>query len=152
MLIHELTADECRGVLRRAGLARLACERNGQPYVVPVHLWYDDDHNCLYGFSTVGQKVDWMRQNPRVCVEIDDIDDPNHWVTLVVFGAYEEIPDDATGRTVRERARLLFEPRPEWWLPAAARMPSHERHATVVYRIRIDRVTGRRAARNRAQP
>ena len=25
---------------------------------------------CLYGFTTPGQKVEWMRANPLVCVEV----------------------------------------------------------------------------------
>jgi nitroimidazol reductase NimA-like FMN-containing flavoprotein (pyridoxamine 5'-phosphate oxidase superfamily) len=41
----------------------------------------------------------------------------------------------------------LFQQRPEWWLPAAAKVGSRERHAVVVYRIRIDRLTGRKAAK-----
>jgi uncharacterized protein len=149
MLIHELTADECRAILRRTRLARLACQREGQPYVVPVHLSYDSDWHCLYGFSTVGQKINWMRQSPKVCVEFDDIADPNHWVTIVAFGVYEEIGDDDLGRGARERARRFFEDRQEWWLPAAARTPAHEPPAIVVYRIQISRMTGRRAARDR---
>ena len=34
MLIHELTLPECREVLSRTNLARLACSHADQPYVV----------------------------------------------------------------------------------------------------------------------
>ena len=61
MLIHELTGDQCREVLGRAELGRLACSRFDQPYVVPIHFSFDPDSDCIYGFSTVGQKVQWMR-------------------------------------------------------------------------------------------
>jgi len=40
----------------------------------------------------------------------------------------------------------LFQIRPEWWLPAAAKVPTPE-HDMVLYRIEIDRLTGRRVAR-----
>jgi len=150
MLIHELTADECVEALERIVLARLACQRDGQPYVVPVHLYFDGERRCWYGFSTVGQKIAWMRANPRVCVEIEDITDPDRWITVVAFGEYEEIADDERSRIERERARQLFEERPEWWLPAAAKTESAEHATPVVYKIRIDRMTGRRAARARA--
>ncbi len=146
MLIHELSEDDCRGVLERGRLARLACSRHDQPYIIPVYVRYDDGY--LYSFSTVGQKIDWMRENPKVCVEVDDVTDHTHWTTAVVFGHYEEITDSDDDGAARRRARQLLEQRRAFWLPAVAKLPSVEHPVAVVYRIRIDRVTGRRAARH----
>lgn len=147
MLIHELTPKQCAEVLQRASLGRLGCARGGQPYVVPIHFSFDVERGCVYSFSTVGQKVLWMRENPLVCLEVDDVADKNHWQTVVIFGRYEEIHDSPEQAEARQRAEALFQERPEWWLPAAAKVGSHDRHSVVVYRIHIDRVTGRRAAR-----
>jgi nitroimidazol reductase NimA-like FMN-containing flavoprotein (pyridoxamine 5'-phosphate oxidase superfamily) len=148
MLIHELNATECEELLKRETLGRLACSRDGQPYVVPIHFSYDPDHRCLYAFSTVGQKIAWMRENPKVCVEIEEIGHKNRWTTVLVFGRYEEINDSFEEAETRRRAWERFQHRPEWWFPAAAKLPSREHHAMVIYRILIDRLTGRRAARN----
>lgn len=148
MLIHELTAAECREVLSRTGLGRLACSLDDQPYIVPIFFYFDPDNMFLYSFSTVGQKIDWMRRNPKVCVEVDEIADQFHWTTVLVFGGYEEIRDSKQEGDVRQRAHDLFQQRPEWWLPGAGKLTTGEEHSTpVVYRIRIDRVSGRRAAR-----
>jgi uncharacterized protein len=147
MRIHELSPEDCAAILQRTSLGHLACAKDGQPYVVPIHFSFDLERGCLYGFSTVGQKVHWMRENPRVCVEVEDISDKTHWQTVVVFGRYEEIQDSAEESEARARAQQLFQQRPEWWLPAAAKVGSRERHAVVVYRIQIDRVTGRKTAR-----
>lgn len=152
MLIHELTPQQCAEVLERTDLGRLACAKDGQPYVVPVHFSFDGARGCVYGFSTVGQKVLWMRANPRVCLEVDDVRDKNHWQTVVVFGRYEEIHDSPEEAEARQRAEALFQRRPEWWQPAAAKVGSRQRHAVVVYRIHIDHVTGRRAARAPSRP
>ena len=94
-----------------------------------------------------------MRQNPKVCVEIEDVADKNHWTTVLAFGRYEEMGDSPVDRAARNAAEQLFSKRPEWWLPAAAKVGSREqeRHAMVIYRIQIDRMTGRRAFRDRAQ-
>ena len=73
MLVHKLTAAECREVFARARLGRLACAKSNQPYVVPVSVYFDPDENVLYGFSTIGQKIRWMRENPLVCVEVEEI-------------------------------------------------------------------------------
>ena len=148
MLIHTLNPVECRELLARVTLGRLACSHVGQPYIVPIHFSFDDERDCLYAFSTVGQKIDWMRANPKVCVEVEEISSKDHWTTVLVFGRYEEIGDSAEEADMRRRAWEGFQQRPEWWFPAAAKVPSSkERHAIVVYRVQIDRVTGRRSTR-----
>jgi uncharacterized protein len=92
MMIRETSREECLRVLARARLARLACAHENQPYVVPVYLAYDEASECLYGFTTPGQKVEWMRANPLVCVEVDEIVTYDQWVSVIVSGRYEELP------------------------------------------------------------
>ena len=147
MLIHELTTTQCADVLERTNVGRLGCSKQGQPYIVPILFSFDRDRGCVYGFSTVGQKVTWMRENPLVCLEVDEIQDKDHWHSVVLFGRYEEIQDSPEEAEARQRAEALFQQRAEWWLPAAAKVGLRERHAVVVYRIHIDRISGRRAAR-----
>jgi len=65
--IQKLTEEECFAFVQRVQLARLACARDGQPYIIPVYLVLKEIF--LYGFTTPGQKIDWMRANPKVCVE-----------------------------------------------------------------------------------
>lgn len=146
MLIHELTRAECLQVLTRSTVGRLACARDDQPYIIPISFYFDGTA-CLYSFATVGRKILWMRDNPKVCVETDDIADRFHWTSVVVTGADEEIGglqgDDAELR----RAVSFLEKHSHWWLPAAAKLEVARQSAEgVVYRVRITDVSGRRAA------
>src|SRR5277367_3412532 len=113
MLIRETSREECLRVLARARLARLACAHDNQPYVVPVYLAYDEASECLYGFTTHGQKVEWMRANPLVCVEVDEIVAYDQWVSVIVSGRYEELPatpgSDAALLQSPERPRQVRE-------------------------------------------
>ena len=70
MLVHEMNEGECRAALREMDFGRLACVRGDRPYIVPVHFSYDGRH--LYGITTLGQKIEWMRSNPLVCLETDE--------------------------------------------------------------------------------
>jgi uncharacterized protein len=147
MLIYEMTIEECRDALAHADLARLACEMDGQPYVVPVYLTYDG--NCLFGFSTMGYKIDCMRANPLVCVEIDDIKTQNQWMTVVVYGIYEELPDTLEYKATRAHAHELLQKRSVWWEPACVVVANRDYPrplAPIFYRIHIDRMTGQRAS------
>ena len=148
MVIHELTPAECRQLLADSTLGRLACAKSDQPYITPLFYYFDSSDDCLYSFATVGQKIEWMRDNPKVCIEVDQIADQFHWTTVVAFGRYEEL-SDATGAGPSARARpRAVRAHPNWWLPGTGRLVSvGERETPVVYRIRIDRATGRRASR-----
>jgi nitroimidazol reductase NimA-like FMN-containing flavoprotein (pyridoxamine 5'-phosphate oxidase superfamily) len=130
-------------------LARLACARANQPYIVPVSFAYDAKSNRLFGVSADGKKITWMRRNPRVCIEVEDVDDRFHWTTVVITGLFEEIPPLAKHKDARQDALELFKKQSEWWLPALGKVGGRESHSLVVYRILIDTMTGRRAARNR---
>jgi hypothetical protein len=145
MIVHELTAEECEAVLARTHIGRLACARRDQPYVVPVSFAFDATERSLVGFATVGQKIEWMRANPRVCVEAEEIADDRHWTTIVIVGRYEEILSSDTQRLAR--AQALLNVRQAWWLPATAR-PAHdlERDTPVFYRIIVRDITGRRTS------
>jgi nitroimidazol reductase NimA-like FMN-containing flavoprotein (pyridoxamine 5'-phosphate oxidase superfamily) len=149
MLIHELSPDDCAEVLSRNHLGRLGCSRYDQPYIVPIQFSFDAGRNCLYAFSTIGQKIEWMRENPKVCLEVEEIGDKSHWTTVLAIGRYEEIHHEPGESETRRRVEHLFQQRREWWLPGAAKLDSGEHPEVVIYRIEIDQLTGRRAARDR---
>jgi uncharacterized protein len=146
MLIHELTKDECLDVLRHTNLGRLACSHDHQPYIVPIYFDFDGEN--VYSFAMRGTKIAWMESNSKVCLEVDDILDQYNWTTVLVFGRYEELTAAPEYEELRDRARDLFQKRPEWWLPASGKVPSGKESAPIVYRIRITTVNGRRAARD----
>jgi nitroimidazol reductase NimA-like FMN-containing flavoprotein (pyridoxamine 5'-phosphate oxidase superfamily) len=152
MVIHELTPAECDEIVVRTNLGRLGCARAGQPYIVPIFFAFDRLARCLYSFSTLGQKIEWMRSNPKVCVQVDEIADQFHWTSILITGLYQEISDSPRESDALRRAHDLFQQRSAWWLPAAGKLATGEkRDNPVVYRIRIATMSGRRAARPSGQ-
>jgi len=137
-----MTDGECRAMLGAADVGRLACTLNDQPYIVPIHL--DFDGEALYGFATLGQKIEWMRHNPLVCVEIDDIATQRQWSSVVVFGQYEELPPTPENEDSRSVAARLIQRHPMWWEPASVPLASDEPRVPILFRIRIRELTGRR--------
>lgn len=143
MVIQEMTAEECRAMLTGQHVAHLACALNNQPYVVPVRVVAEGEF--LYGFSTLGQKIEWMRLNPLVCLQTDDVITAERWASVVVFGRYEELPHAPDYEDARRVALRLFESRPMWWEPASVPLAAGEHRPRVVFRILITGITGRRA-------
>ena len=148
MIIHDLTVAQCEELLGRTTVGRLACALSGQPYIVPISYSFDRAANCLYGFSTLGQKIVWMRANPKVCVAVDEVADQLHWNSVLVTGRYEELRDAHEAREPWQRVHELFEQRQTWWLPATGTLATgEERETPIFYRIRVDRLSGRRTTR-----
>ena len=147
--MQELTRQASLEVLASTHLGRLACAREMQPYIVPIHFSYQG--HWLYGFSALGQKIDWMRANPLVCVEADQMR-REEWATVVIFGRYEELCDTAEFQSERALAFNLLKQRAMWWEHGGAKtMPDRAPAAVpVFYRIKIEQITGRRAASEQA--
>lgn len=178
MVIQEMTHAECLQKLVGARLARLACSHENQPYIVPTYLAYyapRDENPCFYGFTTHGQKVEWMRTNPLVCVEIDDIESYDQWVSVIALGRYEELasPSEQDTEMVPARVNLSREPNSQgritsnddeinlahellqaqgmWWEPGSAAWAERKNRGSadqfnlIYYKVRIEKLTGHRA-------
>ena len=147
MFIHNMTEAECRQVLKEARIGRLACVHGNQPYLVPMYFAYSERH--LYAISTIGQKIEWMRENPLVCVQFDELTSHDEWKSVIVFGRYEELPDIPENKYAREQALALLQRRSVWWWEPACVCEDHRDspHSStpVAYRIHIDRISGHHA-------
>lgn len=107
MVIREMSREECLRMLAGTRLIRLGCAHESQPYIVPVSLVYHQAEGCepsLYGVTTLGQKVEWMRVNPLVCVEVDEVVTHDRWASVIGFGRYEELPENPGADDERFRA------------------------------------------------
>lgn len=147
MLITDMNRESCRALLTRARLGRLACAHEGQPYITPMSWMTEGDY--LYSFSTQGQKIQWMRQNPLVCIEFEEVSTPRDWKTVIILGRFEELPDTPEHADSRRRAYNLLSARPEWWEPGYVKTALAEgiRPLEPLYlRVRIDQISGHHAS------
>jgi uncharacterized protein len=152
MQIQDVDREKCRELLAHLRLGRIACAEAAQPYIVPFYFAYQDSY--LYSFSTVGQNIRWMRANPLVCVEADEIVSPEEWASIVISGRYEELPDIPDFRRERDLAYALLQRNDIWWEPGYSKtiVKGNERPLVPVYfRIRIVEMTGHHAAPDPAQ-
>lgn len=131
----------------RTRLGRLACAKESQPYITPFYYAYYEGY--IYSFSTVGQKIEWMRANPLVCVEADEIRSPQQWSNAIVFGRYEELPNSPERLSTREMVANLLRQRQIWWEPGFAKTIIHGAARPLVpvfYRIFVEQITGHKAS------
>ena len=138
---RELTSSEIDDFLRTQRIARLGCHASGVAYVVPLIYAYED--SAVVAVTTEGRKTALLRENPRVCVEVDeyDKDGKGSWRSVIAYGTYEELSDDAI-----EPALSLLRER----FARTAGRPAESRSlgpGVVVLRIRLDEISGRAVER-----
>jgi hypothetical protein len=98
----------------------------------------------MYVFSTYWQKIEWMRANPKVCIEIDEITKEPHWVSVIAKGRYQELPEPQYAAE-RAHARELLGKQYQWWLNALAERRTKLDDSLIMplfFRIHIDSMTG----------
>jgi hypothetical protein len=86
-----------------------------------------------------------MRSNPLVCLEIDERTSHHEWMSVVVCGRYEELPETPEFGPARAQAWEVLQRRAMWWEPAYVATPHREQFTPIFYRIHIRQMTGRRA-------
>jgi len=138
---RELSGGEIEEFLRGQRIARLGCHADGATYVVPLVYAYED--GAVVAVTTEGRKTAMLRENPRVCVEVDeyDVDGKGSWRSVIAYGRYEELAGDA-----REDALGLL--RERFARTAGRRAEPRPLGAdVVVLRITLDELSGRAVER-----
>jgi nitroimidazol reductase NimA-like FMN-containing flavoprotein (pyridoxamine 5'-phosphate oxidase superfamily) len=144
MRIIAMSQQECRELLKRVSIGRLGCSLDDQPYVVPVGFSYEPDY--IYMFSTLGKKIKWMRQNPKVCLQADEIGNRSNWLSVIVTGTYLELREPQYTAQL-EHALEQLEQYSEWWRNPLAQRREQTRDLsieTVFFRIDIGVMSGLR--------
>lgn len=96
--VEDMTSAEMHSLLQTVGYGHLGCSQNGRPYVVPMHYAYDGKE--LFFFTTEGMKTQFMKGNPEVCLQVEEVGDSSHWRSVMVIGRAERL----TERGEMERA------------------------------------------------
>lgn len=136
-MMKMLSEEEARKLFQFGKLVRLGCIVNGEPYVVPINCHLEGD--CLYSHSLPGLKISGLRENPRACVQVDEIETDLHWRSAIAFGTFEEISKPGERTEVLNKLLRNF---PMLTPVESAIAVDGAAAEVIVFKIRIERVTG----------
>ena len=135
MSIGKLGNTDALAILREGTLGRLGCIAAGWSYVVPVNYYFDGEN--IYIHTLPGKKLDALRVNPRVCLQVDEIKDPYNWRSVIAYGTFEEISNEETQENVLTK---LYSRLPHM-TPVESRLVKGSK-GTIVFRVKVEEVTG----------
>ena len=102
---------------------------------MPVNYFFDGKD--IYVHTLPGKKLDALRSNPRVCLQVDDIKDSYNWRSVIAYGTFEEVSNEET----RENVLTKLYSRLPHMTPVESKMVEGAK-GTVVFRIKVEEVTG----------
>jgi nitroimidazol reductase NimA-like FMN-containing flavoprotein (pyridoxamine 5'-phosphate oxidase superfamily) len=127
-----------RTLLKEQKLGHLGCVlESGEPYVVPVNYLFKDDE--IYIHCLPGQKLDALRANGKVCLQVEKIGDSCQWESGIAFGIFQEV------KSTNKKAEILkeFSASFEHLTPVEAMMEEQWNiGGLVVFRLNVKRITG----------
>jgi uncharacterized protein len=134
-MIEPLGNKDARRLLQANHYGRLGCCSNDEPYVVPINYLYHNEN--IYFHSLLGRKITTMRNNPQICLQVDEVKDDYNWQSVIVFGYYEEItePQERTGLLAALFAQLPH------LTPVESKMTKGQ-DEVIVFCIRIKNISG----------
>lgn len=145
-MFGNLSDKEIEDVLTHQIIGRIGCHADNITYVVPISYAYDGE--SIYCHTYEGLKVSIMRSNPNICFEVDNMENMANWRSVVGWGKFEELSDNADreigiqklyNRMIPEIASKTIKLSPQWPFPPE----DFEKIKGIIFRIRLDKKTGR---------
>ncbi len=78
-----MTHDEMERLLKKCSTGRLGLSSQNEPYIVPVSYRYGKGR-VFFHSAKQGKKVDFIKNNNRVCFEVDE--GQEGWVSVLCYG------------------------------------------------------------------
>ncbi|MDA1209380.1 MAG: pyridoxamine 5'-phosphate oxidase family protein [bacterium] len=143
-MITDLSPEEALGLLASHAYAHLGCSNDGKPYVVPTS--YCLIENAICGYTYEGFKVDTLRKNPNICIQVEELEDASHWKSVIAYGTYKELEGDEQIETIKFLIRI-FENRNEY-IPfkedGTSKQKRDEGNELVVWKMTPEEITGKK--------
>ena len=150
IMLGQLNEFQINRVLLTETHAHLGCHAGGETYVVPVSYVFEenDKEDFVYGYTIEGKKVEMMRENPEVCLQVESIETKAHWQSVILWGTYEELSGNEADHAIQILSSRLHP-----FVATETTRPAHSMEImaghydpglkTVAYRIRVHKKTGR---------
>jgi uncharacterized protein len=145
-MFGKLNNDQIEKVIVDNFIGRLGCHADGKTYVVPISYAYDG--KFIYARTFEGLKISMMRKNPKVCFQIDEMENMANWKSVVSWGIFEELITEVKrneglqkliARMLPDIASETVKLSPQWPFPT----DDFSKIKGIIFRIRITEKTGR---------
>ena len=134
-----LTERQCRALVRRHSNGRIAFTYNNLIDIEPIG--YLLHGKWLYARTSAGSKLALLKHSPWVAFQVDEVEGLFNWASVVIHGTVYFLIRNGDAHEHFPRALRLMRARDRRILTPDDPTP----HRTILFRIHINKITGRRA-------
>ncbi len=147
--IKDLSKKEILDILRRNSVGRMAFSFRDRVDIRPVHFVWRK--GWLFGRTSPGDKMSKLGPNRWVAFEVDEIDGPLDWRSVIVHGTFYRLSPEGSVYDRRLYTRALRAIRE--LAPSTLTEDDPVAYRSEIFGISIESATGRSSstARNRAR-
>jgi uncharacterized protein len=138
-VFRDLSKAGSEALLKRNSVGRVAFSFHDSVDIRPIHYVYAD--GWLFGRTSAGDKLVTLRHNQWVAFEVDEIEGPLDWQSVVIRGSFYRIQNEGNAHDVRLYAMALAAVRT--LVPEALTDRDPLAFRTEVFGISIDSISGR---------
>jgi nitroimidazol reductase NimA-like FMN-containing flavoprotein (pyridoxamine 5'-phosphate oxidase superfamily) len=136
---RDLLRDESLAVLTRNHVGRLAFSFHDSVDIRPIHYVYEN--GWIFGRTSPGEKLVTLRHNQWVAFEVDEIEGPFDWVSVIVRGSF--FPTDPDGSEQQQKFHDRAVAAIRKLNPAVFTDEDPTQFRTQVFAIHVDSLTGK---------
>lgn len=140
-MLGDLNKREIIDLLEHQLIGRLGCHADGETYVVPVNYVYRN--NAIYAHTGNGKKLDMMRSNPKVCFQVDEIQDIFQWKSVIVWGTFQELTGEDRQQAMQGIIQRIMPLADNGSQRPSHAIPEEQQNNIIVFKIQIIEGTGR---------
>ena len=89
-MIYNLKDHRCKEILHNNYIGHLGYVYNNKPFVLPITYYYNILQNTITCYSGEGHKINALRTNSNVSLEVAEIESLNQWQCVVIEGQFRE--------------------------------------------------------------
>jgi nitroimidazol reductase NimA-like FMN-containing flavoprotein (pyridoxamine 5'-phosphate oxidase superfamily) len=137
-----MSSAEILELLNKIGYGHLGCIHEGKPYVISMQYYIKDTQ--IYIFTDQGAKSHDLDLNPDICLQVEELQDTEHWSSVVVTGRVERLQERSQ---IDEVSQLIKRQNPTF-SPVFNRTwteISELENSIAFYRIQVSDMTGSKA-------
>ncbi len=134
-----LDTAESQAILARNHVGRVAYSFHDRVDIEPIHYVYDG--GWIYGRTSPGTKLATLSHHRWVAFEVDEVDGPFDWRSVVVHGTVYWLTSDASHASEAEVESGLSLLRT--FLPETLTEVDPTPFRTVLFRLSVSEITGR---------
>lgn len=91
-----MTPEETEHLLSSQKICRMALNDRPWPYIIALDYVYTDDGEMYFHFADYGRKMDLIKEDPNVSIEIDNFcSDTSSYCTVTIMGRLIKVTKSA---------------------------------------------------------